>query len=101
MEPTSQTISFCDELRKAREYQGLSLAEIAHQTFIPKEYLEALEDGKLDIIPQPIQRGVISAYARAARMNSEKVLRTLEELQGIRPKSESSFLSLIAPPVKV
>ncbi len=93
MEPTSQTISFCDELRKAREYQGLSLAEIALQTRIPKEYLEALEDGKLDVIPQPIQRGVISAYAKAARMNSEKVLRTLEELQGIRSKTESGSLS--------
>ena len=93
MEATSQTISFCDELRKAREYQGLSLAEIALQTRIPKEYLEALEDGKLDIIPQPIQRGVISAYAKAAQMNSEKVLRTLEELQGIRSRTESGLLS--------
>ncbi len=93
MEPTSQTINFCDELRKAREYQGLSLNEIAQQTRIPKEYLEALEDGKLDVIPAPIQRGVISAYAKAARMNSEKVLRTLEELQGIRSKSESGSLS--------
>lgn len=57
------------------------------------EYLEALEDGKLDVIPQPIQRGVISAYAKTARMNSEKVLHTLEELQGIRPKSAAGFLT--------
>lgn len=92
MEQSSQTIVFCDELRRAREYQGLSLDDIASETRIPKEYLEALEGGRIESIPEPIQRGVISAYAKAAGMNSSKVLHTLEVLQGIRSKVETGTI---------
>ncbi len=93
MEFTSQTASFCDELRKAREYQGLSLDEIARVTRISREYLDALESGKLEVIPAPIRRGVVSAYARASGMNAEKVLKTLEELQGVHRVIESGSIS--------
>lgn len=83
-QPSSPTTVFCDELRKAREYQGISLAEIAAQTRLPTEYLDALEAGRLDVIPNPIRRAVIATYAKAAGMNADKVLRTLEELEGVQ-----------------
>lgn len=89
MEQSSQIISFCEELRKAREFQGLSLADVANETRIPLEYLSALESGQLSIIPEPIQRGVISAYAKSARMNSEKVLHSLDVLKGGKSVSDA------------
>jgi len=82
-EHTSPAAVFCDELRKAREYQKITLAEIATQTRLPREYLEALEGGRLEVIPAPIRRAVISTYAKAAGMNADKVLRTLEDLEGV------------------
>jgi len=49
------------------------------------EYFVALEQGRLDVIPAPIRRGVISAYAQTASMNADKVLKRLEELQDEKP----------------
>lgn len=49
-------------------------------TRIPLEYLKALEAGDLEVIPNPIRRGVVAAYAKAAGMNAEKVLKSLEDL---------------------
>jgi len=80
LEDTSPTANFYDDLRKAREFRGLSLESICKTTRIPLDYLKALEEGRLDEIPAPIRRGVISAYAKAAGMNADKVLKSLEEL---------------------
>jgi transcriptional regulator with XRE-family HTH domain len=93
LEPTSLTANFCDELRKAREYQGLSIDDISRKTKIPREYLNALEQGHLEVIPASIRRGVIAAYAQTSGMNSDKVLKTLETLQGIQPIAETGTLA--------
>lgn len=82
---TSATADFCNELRKAREFRGLSLLEIEQTTRISRDYLAALEAGEWERIPAPILRGVVSAYAARVGMNLDRVLREYDRL-----KEESS-----------
>jgi len=53
-----------DALRARREQLGLSLADVAAATRINAAYLEALEQGRLDALPEGPYR---SAYLRAYR----------------------------------
>lgn len=97
MDDTSATANFFEDLRKAREFRGLSLESICRTTRIPLDYLTALEDGQLDIIPAPIRRGVITAYAKAAGMNADKVLKSLEELSAHAASPVAGNLSAERP----
>lgn len=83
---------FCEELRKAREFKGLSLESLARTTRIPIEYLKALEDGDFEVIPAAIRRGVIVEYAKAAGMNADKVLKSIAESEQLRTRSSSGSL---------
>lgn len=53
-------------LKAVREHQGLSLAELAHTTRIRKQYLSAIEDGDLSVLPsRPFATGYVRSYAQA------------------------------------
>ncbi|MBK6766948.1 MAG: helix-turn-helix domain-containing protein [bacterium] len=97
MEDTSPTANFFEDLRKAREFRGLSLESICRTTRIPLDYLKALECGQLEVIPAPIRRGVIAAYAKASGMNGDKVLKSLEELSGHAVGPVAGNLSIERP----
>ncbi|MCC6477088.1 helix-turn-helix domain-containing protein [bacterium] len=82
----SPTARFGEELRKAREFRHMSLREVAEITRVSLEYLSALERGDVEILPQPIRRGIVAAYANAVAMNRDLVLRDFEAL--FDPQSE-------------
>ena len=51
------------ELRYERERRGWSLDDVANRTRIPRQYIEALEDGNHDILPPgPFFRGYLRQY---------------------------------------
>ena len=51
------------ELRYERERRGWSLDDVADRTRIPRQYIEALEDGNHDILPPgPFFRGYLRQY---------------------------------------
>ncbi len=53
-----------DRLRQARQERSLSLEDIATQTAIPVRLLVAIENGKLDVLPEPVYvRGLIRRFA--------------------------------------
>jgi DNA-binding XRE family transcriptional regulator len=66
-EPSANAFSNVGAYLKAvREHQGLSLAELAHTTRIRKQYLSAIEDGDLSVLPsRPFATGYVRAYAQA------------------------------------
>lgn len=82
-------------LRMQREALGLSLAEVERYTRLRQHYLSALEDGKFENMPSPVQgRGMLSNYAAFLNLNEEKLLlRFAEGLQTRRveriPKTQS------------
>ena len=72
--------AFADELRHARDYSGITLIEVAAATHVSLDFLEALEAGRWEVIPQPYLRGFLSLYAKAVGMNVEKVVLSYDEL---------------------
>jgi cytoskeleton protein RodZ len=68
-----------DQLRRARENKGLSLADLEGKTGIRKRFLQAMEEGRFDALPGPVQvRGFIKNYANCVGLNAEETLAAYE-----------------------
>jgi cytoskeleton protein RodZ len=59
-------------LKSIREFQGLSLEEVAEKTCVRRAYLQAIEQMRLDQLPsRPFTIGYIRAYANALGLDGE------------------------------
>ena len=68
-----------DQLRRARENKSLSLADLEVKTGIRKRFLQAMEEGRFDALPGPVQvRGFIKNYANCVGLNAEEMLAAYE-----------------------
>ena len=62
-------------LRDRRELLGLSLLDVERETHLKYFYLQAIENGQLEIIPSPVQcRGMINNYAQFLDMDPDPLL---------------------------
>lgn len=66
---------FSEELRRHREEKNVTLADIAQQTRISIRYLQAIDQGAFDVLPQTYIRAFIKAYAEAIGMNASETLK--------------------------
>lgn len=63
------------QLRQRREILGLSLEEIEAHTHVRMHYLQALEEGELDLLPSSVQgRGMLKNYANFLGMDPDPLL---------------------------
>lgn len=59
-------------LKKTREAQGLSLAEVSEMTRVRRAYLEAFEQAAYDVLPpRAFAIGYVKAYAKALGLDEE------------------------------
>jgi cytoskeletal protein RodZ len=71
--------SVAEQLRQAREAQGLSLKALAEATKIRTDHLEALEKADYEPFPAPVYiRGSVRTYASFLKMDVPAVLRDLD-----------------------
>ena len=70
-----------DELRKAREYNDMSLEDVNYITKIDVKILQALEDENFDILPEPYVRAFLKSYAAAVGLNEAKIMSEYEALR--------------------
>jgi cytoskeletal protein RodZ len=76
-----------DLLRRSREQRGLTLEEIQTSTHIKRNFLEALEEERLDDLPHPaVGRGFLANYAAALSLDTYYVLELYD--QRTRPPQE-------------
>jgi len=66
---------FSEELRKERESRQITLSDIAQRTRINIKYLQAIEQGAFDVLPQTYVRAFIKAYAEAVGINATEALK--------------------------
>lgn len=66
------------ELRNAREALGLSLADVADTTLINVRFLEELDAGRCDFLPQTYVRAFLREYAATVGLSPEDILRRYE-----------------------
>ena len=71
---------FCDDLRRARESQGVTLEAIAEKTGLSLKILEALETGRWHEIENPYLIGYIRLYAHAVELNTDKIVARFRDL---------------------
>jgi cytoskeleton protein RodZ len=73
------------KLRLQREALGLTPAEVERYTRLRQHYIDALEEGRLDGLPSPVQgRGMLSNYAGFLNLDEEKLLLRFAEALQIR-----------------
>lgn len=76
------------QLRAARESLRISLEELEAHTKIQKQYLSAIENGQLHLLPGAIYvRSYVRTYALAVGLDPHKIL---HQLQNARPASVRS-----------
>lgn len=66
--------AFSSELRKERESRNITLVEIARKTRINIKYLEAIEQGAFDVLPQTYIRAFLKSYADIVGLPATEVL---------------------------
>ncbi|MCE5208181.1 MAG: DUF4115 domain-containing protein [Chloroflexi bacterium] len=85
-------------LRSQREILGLSLSDIEQYTHIRQFYLQAIEDGRFQELPSPVQaKGMIENYAQFLDINSDELL--LDYAEGLQAQREEK-LALNNPPTR-
>ncbi len=63
-------------LRQTREARGLTLTEVANDTFIRSQYLQALEEADLSRLPEPVYvQGFLKRYANYLGLDGEALSR--------------------------
>lgn len=69
-------------LRAAREHLGWSIEHAGAATAIPAVYVDALEHGRLDLLPGPVYtRGYVRTYATALHLDGDEFTDALTRLQ--------------------
>jgi cytoskeletal protein RodZ len=87
--------SLGQELRTKREERGSSLKDISVHTKIGTRLLQALEDDRLDLLPEPFfLKGVLRSYVRAIGADESYFLQRLAEVMDTSAAPE-------APPPKI
>lgn len=67
--------SFGDLLRKTRELREIDLAKVERETSISREYLEALENERVDVFPaEPYLIGFLRNYAEYLSLDAKKLI---------------------------
>jgi cytoskeletal protein RodZ len=79
-----------EQLRQAREAQGLSIHQVAEITKIRTDHIRALEDGNFDVFAAPVYiRGFTRTYATLLKLDVPKLIAELDvQLKGTDKFSE-------------
>lgn len=79
-------------LRQVREEYGLSLDDVAARTMIQARLLRAIEEGKLETLPEPVYiQGFIRLYADALGLNGNQFADAFPTERQMRVVSSSSW----------
>ena len=78
--------SLSEKLRRERELRGISLKQISDDTRIGVRFLEALEEGRLELIPGEFyRRSYLRAYARYLGLDEDRAVNAYIFSQNERP----------------
>lgn len=94
--------AFSDELRNERESRNITLSDIARKTRINIKYLESLEQGAFDVLPQTYIRAFIKSYAEAIGIPPERFLHSYDVIvtqkySGLQPSANEVLSTPLMP----
>lgn len=77
-------------LKETRQQQGLTLEEVAQQTYIKLPYLIALEEEQYDKLPAPVYTyGYIRQYAKLLKLDGAELVSQYQAQQGVNKGNRS------------
>ncbi|MFO1500911.1 MAG: helix-turn-helix domain-containing protein [Verrucomicrobiota bacterium] len=80
-----------EQLREAREKQGMTIAQVAERTKLRADHVRALEEGNYDVFAAPVYaRGFVRSYASLLRLDVTAVLSALEAELGQSQRLQES-----------
>ncbi len=71
--------SFAAELKRAREDQRLTLADVADTTLINIKFLEEIERGNVSFMPRTYVRAFVRDYAKAVGLNPDEIMKMMDD----------------------
>ncbi len=75
MEQSEGLKEFSKKLKETREANGIDLSQVFEITRIDKKFLQALEEGDFDVMPEVYIKAFIKEYAEAIGLNGEETLK--------------------------
>jgi cytoskeletal protein RodZ len=90
--------TFFAELKQARESHKMSLTDIADTTLINVRFLEALERGDTDILPEAYVRAFIREYAAAVGLDPAETIRSFDAARSPKAAGIQHVPSPPSPP---
>lgn len=86
-----------NQLRSHREILGLSLEDVERHTHLREHYLEALETGRLEDLPSPVQgRGMLNNYAIFLGLDPDAILWRFADALQIRLATRQAEAAALA-----
>jgi cytoskeletal protein RodZ len=90
---------FSEELRSSREKSGVTVQQIAQKSRIDIKYIEAIDRGEFDFLPELYVKAFIKQYARIIGLNEQKTIAKYEsakkgktvEVEGIAQEVDSEL----------
>jgi transcriptional regulator with XRE-family HTH domain len=82
---------FAEELKSAREARGLTLVQIASRTRIDVKFLQAIEDGNYDVLPELYIRAFIKDYAQTVDLNAKEILQKFDAAKSGKIEPQASI----------
>lgn len=73
--------SLFQELKSARESKRLSLNDVSDVTLINVNFLEAIEQGNITILPQPYVRAFIREYATFVGLDPVEIMKRYDQMK--------------------
>lgn len=96
-EPAHSLEALGSLLRQTREARGLTLTEVANDTFIRCQYLQALEEADLSRLPEPVYvQGFLKRYADYLGLDGETLSRRASPLLSAKTPARQLLLLLSA-----
>lgn len=86
---------FAEELKSIREGKGISLQQIANYTKIDIKFLQQIEEGNFDILPELYVRAFIKEYAQSIEIDENEIIKKFDiakgKLSNVKSNTEEKF----------
>ena len=81
---------FYENLKKKRQANNISLEAVHQKTRLPMQYLQAIENGRMQELPKAYELMYLRRYAREIGLEPDEVVRDYELLSGKLTPAESN-----------
>lgn len=96
-ESSSHPAIFGEQLKKAREDNGVLLDDIVAETKVSKTIFEAMEEGRFDRLPERVfSRSFVAQYAKNVGLDQEPLLEEFDRAWQEYSEASGAFPNLVA-----